>query len=81
MRLVDSWAIEEDKDIEADVDQDVGHLEGAELLGLLLVAQVTERNAGECIDGYDDGHDGDVFGMGTVPERLRDGSKERQHQG
>ena len=51
-----SWQYQEVEQIEDDVEDDVDKLQGGELERLLLITQISEGNALECVNGNADKH-------------------------
>lgn len=51
-----SWQYQEVEQVEDDVEDDVDKLQGSELERLLLITQISEGNALECVNGNADKH-------------------------
>ena len=54
---------EEDEEVEGDVHDDEGELQGGELPRFVFETQACKEDGLEGVERHDDGHDGDVLGV------------------
>ena len=71
---------EEDEEVEGDVHDDEGELQGGELPRLVLEAQACEKDGLEGVEGDDDGHGGYILRVVGVAHGRGDGAEQRHHR-
>ena len=69
---------EEDEEVEPDVEDDKGEFECGEFPGFVFETQACEEDGLEGVERHDDGHDGDVLGVGLIAHGGGNGAEEEE---